>query len=58
MYNIEPIITVVVAAVAAVWVVWQTLLKREVDPTAELSIDLQFVARQDDKWIVEVIATM
>jgi hypothetical protein len=43
---------------AAVWVVWQFLIRREAVPGAELSIDVEFVSRQDHSWVIEVVATL
>ncbi len=44
------------SAMSGVWIAWQFLIKRKGDPGAELQVELEFVGKQDGKWLVEIIA--
>lgn len=44
--------------VSAVWVYWHFLMKREGEPGAEIEVNVDFVGRQNDKWLIEVSAIL
>jgi len=44
------------AMVSAGWVLWLFLLRREAEPGAELDLDVEFLGKQDGKWLIEVVA--
>jgi hypothetical protein len=46
------------SGVAALWIIWQFLVRREGVPGAELGIDAVFVGRQDHQWLIEVVAVL
>jgi hypothetical protein len=47
-----------VGLVSAGWVLWLFLLRREAEPGAELDLDVEFVGKQDGKWLIEVVANI
>lgn len=46
------------SAMLAAAAVWWFLVRRELDPGSEMTIDLNFAGRQDNQVLVEVIATL
>jgi hypothetical protein len=49
---------VLVTAVSAAWVIWLFIIRREAEPGAELDLNVEFVGRQDGKWLIEVVAKL
>src|SRR5712692_10063387 len=49
---------VLVSALSAMWVVWLFVIRREAEPGAELDLNVEFVGRQDGKWLIEVVAKL
>ena len=54
----EILVTSVGSALAAGATVWWFLVRRELEPSGELAIDVNFAGRQDSQILVEVIATL
>jgi len=48
--------SVLVVVVPAGWILWLFLIRREAEPGAELDLDVDFVGKQDGKWLIEVVA--
>lgn len=48
--------SVLVGVVSAGWVLWLFLIRREAEPGAELDLDVEFLGKQDGKWLIEVVA--
>lgn len=38
--------------------IWLFLLRREAEPGAELDLDVEFVGKQNGKWLIEVVAKL
>jgi hypothetical protein len=55
---LEILVTIVGSALAAGATVWWFLVRRELEPSGELAIDVNFAGRQDSQILVEVIATL
>jgi hypothetical protein len=47
-----------VAVLTAAWVLWLFIIHREAEPGAELDFNVDFVRRQDQKWLIEIEAKM
>lgn len=56
--NVEAVATWLFGIAAAVWVVTQFLLRRESAPGAELELHVDFVARQQGQFLIEISATL
>lgn len=44
--------------VGGVWVYWKFIHQREHEATMDIDLEVLFVGRQDDKWIVEITALL
>ena len=47
-----------VTVLAAAWILWLFILRREAVPGSELELDVDFVGRQDGKWLIEVVGKL
>src|ERR1700686_4720666 len=50
--------SVFVAVISAAWILWLFLLRREAEPGAELDPDVEFLGKQNGKWLIEVVAKL
>lgn len=55
---IESIVTIVGITVGGGWAFWKFVVHREGHPRIEFSVDVNFVGKQGDEWMVEVLGLM
>ena len=55
---IESIITIIGITVGGGWAFWKFVVHREAHPRIEFSVDIHFIGKQQDEWIVEVLGLL
>jgi len=53
---VQSLVTIVAIVVGGIWAYTKFIYRREKDPRAEFSVDLDFIGTQGNSWLVEVSA--
>jgi hypothetical protein len=55
---VESGVKVAAIIIGASWTYWKFVIQRENEPATDLDIDVNFVGKQDAKWIIEITVTL
>jgi hypothetical protein len=55
---VESAVKVAAIVVGGSWTYWRFVIQRAGEPATDLDIDVEFVGKQDSKWIVEITVTL
>jgi hypothetical protein len=55
---VESGVKVAAIIIGASWTYWKFVIQRESEPATDLDIDVNFVGKQDTKWIIEITVTL
>lgn len=55
---IESIITILGITVGGSWAFWKFVVHKEAHPRIEFSVDVNFVGKQGDEWMIEVLGEL
>jgi hypothetical protein len=56
--SVESGVKVAAIIIGASWTYWKFVIQRESEPATDLDIDVNFVGKQDAKWIIEITVTL
>ena len=56
--DIQSIITFIGIVVGGGWAFWKFIVHKEAHPRIEFSVDINFVGKQGDEWLIEILGLL